>query len=67
MVGQPYDPRVILRLPPDVPQLELLQPQHLGPGAPREPVGGSTAKATKAHDEILEVELHSQKNVKGER
>ena len=60
VVGEPDDPRVVLRLAPDVAQLELLQPEHFRARSPREPVGGRAAEAAEAQDDVFEVGLHGR-------
>ena len=40
------------------PDLELLEAQHLGAGAPREPVGRRAPEAAQPEDDVLVVELH---------
>jgi CBS domain-containing protein len=58
VIGEPDDPRVVLRLAPHVPELELLEPQDLGAGAAGEPVGRGAAPAAQAKDDVLVVTLH---------
>jgi hypothetical protein len=58
VVGQPDDPRMILRLAAHVPQLELLYPEHLPALAPREPVGRRAPEPAEAENDVLEVQLH---------
>ena len=50
---------MVLRLAAHVPQLELLQAEHVGAGPAREPVGGGAAEAAEAEDDVLVVVLHA--------
>ena len=59
VIREPDDARMVLRLPPNMPQLELLQPQHLGAGALGQPVRRRAAEASKAENDILEVRFIS--------
>ena len=55
VVRQPDDARVVLRLAAHVPQLELLESEHVGARPAREPVGRGAAPAAEAEDDVLVV------------
>jgi hypothetical protein len=53
VIGKPDDSGVILRLSTHMPQLELLDAQHLRAGTPGEPVGRGAAESAKAQHDVL--------------
>ena len=58
VVGEPDDSGMILRLSPNVAQLELFQAEHLAAGSPRQPVRRGAAEATQPEDYVLVILLH---------
>src|SRR3954470_18507785 len=58
VVGEPDDSGMILRLSPNVAQLELFQAEHLGTGSPGQPVRRGAAEATQPQNHVLVVLLH---------
>src|SRR5207249_5112022 len=53
MVGKPDDSRVILRFPPHVAQLELLQAEHLASGPTCQPVGCRAPEAAETEHDVV--------------
>src|SRR5262249_39088147 len=51
--------RVVLRLAAHVPQLELLEAEHVGPGSAGEPVGRGAPPATQTQHDVLVVGAHA--------
>ena len=59
VIGEPDDPRMILRFAAYVPQLELLEPEHVPALPSGEPVRRRAAEPAKPEDDVFVILLHA--------